>query len=97
MCVGARGCVTHLAAVFFFFLMDSLYTAVVHSEHRALWKPIDLNQRVRESLSPHCSKLPVSLSRVEFMRWGRGGGGLPRQHPDEKREHLKKKHVCRRE
>lgn len=46
----------------------SLYTAVVHSEHRALWKPIDLNQRVRESLSPSCSKLPVSLSVVQFMR-----------------------------
>lgn len=66
MCVGARGCVMRL----FIFLMDSLYTAVVHSEHRALWKPIDLNQRVREGLSPHCSKLPVSLSRVEFMRGG---------------------------
>lgn len=27
--------------------MDSLRAAVMHSEHRSLWKPIDLNQRVR--------------------------------------------------
>ncbi|RVE57048.1 hypothetical protein OJAV_G00212290 [Oryzias javanicus] len=42
--------------------MDSLYTAVMHSEHRSLWKPIDLNQRVREgSSSPLCS---ISLLAV---------------------------------
>ena len=56
--------------------MDSLYTAVVHSEHRALWKPIDLNQRVRESLSPRCSKLPVSLSILQFMRENCQDGAL---------------------
>lgn len=27
--------------------MDFLHAAVMHSEHRSLWKPIDLNQRVR--------------------------------------------------
>lgn len=62
---GLRVCVTHLAG-----LMDSLYAAVAHSEHRALWKPIDLNQRVGESSSPHCSKLPLSLGSAQLV-WGR--------------------------
>lgn len=45
--------------------MNSLCAAVVHSEHRVLWKHIDLNQSVCVcvqagvgSLSPHCSRLP---------------------------------------
>lgn len=62
-------------------MMDYLHTAEVHSEHRALWKPIDLNlcvyMRVRVYVCVcvlnFLLKQTSCVAPEIVVLWGRGG------------------------